>query len=413
VSEDVYIVGSGMIKFGKFPDRTIKQLTGEALDLVLKDAGVERDAIEAAWFANSYWGFYDMQHGVRGQVALSANGVDGVPVTNLENACGGGASAFHGAWTGVKAGLYDCALALGAEKVFNEDRGKMFLSFATGSDVDRWAEAGRAYDENMPEERRAQAAEGKKKGHSPAMDMYGSGARNHMEKYGLTQRQLAVVAAKAHNNSTLNPYAQYTFPMTVEAVLEDREVSWPITRAMCAPVGDGSAAAILVSEAYLRRHPEARKRAVRVRASILAGGKLEGGGDTTALATRAAWEKAGLGPTDADVAEVHDATAFGEIAALEEMGFCAQGEGGAFSESGATALDGRLPVNTGGGLIARGHPVGASGLAQIFELTAQLRGEAGKRQVDSPRIAIAENGGGVIGRGPASMCIHVLEAPSG
>jgi acetyl-CoA acetyltransferase len=233
-----------------------------------------------------------------------------------------------------------------------------------------------------------------------------------MEKYGLTQRQLAVIAAKAHNNSTLNPYAQYTFPMTVDAVMEDREVSWPLTRAMCAPVGDGSAAAILVSEAYLRRHPEARKRAVKVRASILAGGSLEAGGDTTARATRAAWEKAGLGPADVDVAEVHDATAFGEVAVLEEMGFCPEGEGGAFSESGATALDGRLPVNTGGGLIARGHPVGASGLAQIFELTAQLRGEAGKRQVAGPRIALAENGGGVIGRGPASMCIHILEAPS-
>jgi acetyl-CoA acetyltransferase len=243
------------------------------------------------------------------------------------------------------------------------------------------------------------------------MDMYASGARRHMKEYGLTQRQLAIVAAKAHNNSTMSPLAQYTFPMTVDAVMEDREIAFPLTRAMCAPVGDGSAAAILCSESYLKKHPSAR--AVKIRASICRGGKRVGGGDTGSLAAKKAYETAGVGPEDVDVAEVHDATAFGEIATTEELGFCPPGEGGILAESGATALGGRIPVNTGGGLIARGHPVGATGLAQTYELTTQLRGEAGDRQVPNARIALAENGGGALVSGPAVVCVHVFEKPSG
>jgi acetyl-CoA acyltransferase len=416
MSERVYIFGVGMTKFGKHLDRSIKELTGEALERVLKDCGLERDDIQAAWFANSYWGMYTMQHGIRGQVALSANGLDGVPITNLENACGGGSSALHGAWTGVKAGLYDCVLALGAEKIYDPDRGKMMLSFATGSDVDEWAAMSKAFKANEPKEEPEKSARagteskaGKKKSYSPAMDMYASGARNAMKEHGLTQRQLAVVAAKAHNNSVSSPFAQYTFPMTVEEVLADREVAYPLTRAMCAPVGDGAAAAILCSERFLREHSASR--AVAIRASILRSGKREGGHATGPRAAAAAFEAAGIGPEDVDLAEVHDATAYGEVATMEELGFCPVGEGGPFAESGATALTGKLPINTGGGLIARGHPVGATGLAQAFELTNQLRGEAGERQVANPHIALAENGGGLLGSGPAAVCIHVLEAP--
>ena len=198
--------------------------------------------------------------------------------------------------------------------------------------------------------------------------------------------------------------------MTVEEVLADREVAFPLTRAMCAPVGDGAAAVVLCSERFLRRRSS--RRAVAIRASILRSGKREGGHDTGSRAAKAAYEVAGVGPEEVDVAEVHDATAYGEIATTEELGFCPVGEGGAFAESGVTAIDGKLPINTGGGLIARGHPVGATGLAQVLELTTQLRGESGKRQVENPRIALAENGGGLLGSGPAAMCIHVLEAPS-
>jgi acetyl-CoA acetyltransferase len=292
----------------------------------------------------------------------------------------------------------------------------MMLSFATGSDVDEWAAMTKAFKANEPKaepEKSARAGtgakEGKKKSYSPAMDMYASGARSAMKEHGLTQRQLAVVAAKAHNNSVSNPFAQYTFPMTVEEVLADREVAYPLTRAMCAPVGDGAAAAILCSERFPREHSVSR--AVAIRASILRSGKREGGHDTGPRAARAAYRAAGVGPEDVDLAEVHDATAYGEVATMEELGFCPVGEGGPFAESGATALNGKLPINTGGGLIARGHPVGATGLAQAFELTTQLRGEAGKRQVANPRIALAENGGGLLGSGPAAVCIHVLEAP--
>jgi len=244
------------------------------------------------------------------------------------------------------------------------------------------------------------------KSHSVFMDFYAAGARRHMEKYGLTQRQLAVIAAKNHNNSTLNSLAQYTFPQTVEQVLNDWVVAYPLTRAMCAPIGDGSAAAILCSEGFLKRRPSGR--AIRIRASILRSGHRPGPGDVAIRAAKAAYETAGLGPEDIDVAEVHDATAFGELSITEQLGFCPIGQGGPFAESGATALDGKLPVNTSGGLISRGHPIGASGLAMAYELVTQLRREAGKRQVKNPRIALSENGGGTIGNDTAAMAIHIF-----
>jgi acetyl-CoA acyltransferase len=228
-----------------------------------------------------------------------------------------------------------------------------------------------------------------------------------MDKYGTTQRQLACIAAKAHNNSVHNPNAQFTFPMTVEEVLADREVSYPLTRSMCAPVGDGAAATVLCSERFLKKRRPGQ--AIRVRASVLRSGTREGESDICARASRAAYEMAGLGPDDIDVVEVHDATAFGELHQTEQMGFCPIGEGGLFAESGATAIGGKIPINPSGGLIARGHPLGASGLAQIYELVRQLYGEAGPRQVQGARLALAENGGGFLGRGEAAMGIHILE----
>jgi acetyl-CoA acetyltransferase len=192
----------------------------------------------------------------------------------------------------------------------------------------------------------------------------------------------------------------------VEQVLQDYEVAYPLTRGMCSPVGDGAAAAIICSEIFLNRHPSPR--AVKIRASVLKSGSWTDN-DISERAVNTAYEMSGLGPEDIHVAEVHDATAFGELYQTEKLGFCAEGEGGLFAESGATALDGKLPVNPSGGLISRGHPVGASGLAQIYELVTQLRGEAEKRQVKKAKIAMAENGGGTIGMGEAAMCIHILE----
>jgi len=415
MSENVYIIGVGMIKFGKYLEKGIKTLTGEALELVLKDCDLTRSDIQAAWFSNTGWGMYTFQHSIRGQVALTANGLDRIPITNVENACASGSTAFHGAWTAIRAGLYDCVLAIGAEKLYDEDRAKVMRGFLAGTDVEETLARMAKWKEDEEKKRKQaektgtqqEAAPEKPGGHSVFMDFYAAGARRHMERYGTTQRQLAVVAAKAHNNSTLNPLAQYTFPMTVEQVLADRVVSYPLTRAMCAPIGDGAAAAILCSESYLKRH--LNPRAVKIRASILQGGTRTGVNDIAERASRAAYEMAGLGPKDIDVLEVHDATAFGEIAQMEALGFCPRGEGGIMAERGDTALDGRIPVNPSGGLISRGHPIGASGLAQIYELVTQLRGEAGKRQVKRHRIAMSENGGGTVGAGEAAMTIHILE----
>lgn len=414
MSENVYILGVGMIKFGKYLEKGVKVLTGEALELVLQDCGLTRDDIEAAWFSNTGWGMYTFQHSIRGQVALTANGLEKIPVTNVENACASGSTALNGAWAAIKAGMYDCVLAIGTEKLYDEDRAKVMRGFMAGTDVEetvariaKWQAEEKERKEQEAGDKLRQASPEKPGGHSVFMDFYAAGARRHMEKYGSTQRQLACVAAKNHNNSSLNPLAQYTFPQTVEQVLADRVVSYPLTRAMCAPIGDGSAAAIICSESFIKKHPSGR--AVKIRASILEGGARKGSNDIAERASRKAYEKSGLGPEDIDIMEVHDATAFGEIAQMEALGFCAEGKGGILAESGATALGGRIPVNPSGGLISRGHPIGASGLAQIYELVTQLRGEAGKRQVKKHRIAMTENGGGTIGAGEAAMTIHILE----
>ncbi|GAB6097200.1 thiolase family protein [Desulfatiferula olefinivorans] len=409
MSDNVYIIGTGMIKFDRYLDRSIKSLAGEALDLALRDGAIEKTHIGGAWFSNSLWGLFSGQHCIRGQVALSANGLDALPVINVENGCAGGSTALHGAVTAVRAGVMECALAIGAEKVYDEDRVKVMSAFASGADIeiiDAFVKA--LNDQKKAEHKEADTSSQKKKGgHSSFMDLYAAGARMHMEKYGLTPRQLAAVAAKSHTNSSLNPLAQYTFPMTVDEVLADRPVSYPLTRAMCAPIGDGAAATIVCSEGFLKKHPT--RRAVRIRASVMQSGRLYGENDISRRTSQKAYETAGIGPGDIDVAEIHDATVFGEVYQTEQLGFCPEGEGGVFAEAGHSALGGRLPLNPSGGLISRGHPIGASGLAQIHELVTQLRGEAGKRQVENPFLALAENGGGFIGMGEASMAIHILE----
>jgi acetyl-CoA acetyltransferase len=413
--DDVYIVGVGMIRFGKYPEKSVKQMTAEVMDALFRDCPVKKEDIEAAWFSNSFWGIVNGQHSIRGQVALTPLGIEGIPLMNVENACAGASSAVHGAWMGIKAGAYDVALAVGVEKMYNpENKKAMFDMFMSNTDVEFIREVLKAFQED--ERRKAEEAEreGRKVegggARSPFMDIYAMAARIHMEKYGTTQRQLAVIAAKNHYHASLNPLAQYQNDMTVEEVLNDRPVAYPLTRSMCAPTGDGATAALLCSKKALKKFPDARP--VKIRASVLTSGTLPKGPDDELIGkrlSRKAYETAGVGPEDIDVAEVHDATAFGELLQCEELGFCGEGEGGPFAESGATKLGGRLPVNTSGGLECRGHPIGASGIAQLVELVIQLRGEAGKRQVEGARLALAENGGGFIGAGEAAMCIHILE----
>ena len=420
--EEVYIIGVGMFRFGKYPEKSVKQMTQEVLESLLADCPAEKKDIEAAWFSNSFWGIVTGQHSIRGQVALTPLGIQGIPVMNVENACAGATSAVNGAYLGIKAGAYDVALAIGVEKMYNPDNKQaMFEMFMSNTDVEfirGILEAFKADEQRKAAEAAAKgevaAKSGGEGGRSPFMDIYAMAARMHMEKYGTTQRQLAIIAAKNHYHASLNPLAQYQVNMTVEEVLNDRPVAFPLTRAMCAPMGDGATAALLCSKRALKRFPGARP--VKILASVLTSGGIPESGEMDLIGmrlSRQAYEIAGVGPEDIDVAEVHDATAFGELLQTEELGFCGEGEGGPFAESGATKLGGKLPVNTSGGLECRGHPIGASGIAQLVELVTQLRGEAGKRQVKGARLALAENGGGFIGTGEAAMCIHILERVDG
>jgi acetyl-CoA acyltransferase len=242
------------------------------------------------------------------------------------------------------------------------------------------------------------------------MDVYAAMAKFHMKRFGTTERQLAAVAAKNHHHSTFNPLAQYRNDMSIEDVLTARMITWPLTLPMCAPISDGAAAAILVREEALDRFD--RNRAVQVCASVLGSGSDRGPEEVEKhichrLALKA-YDHAGIEPKDISVAEVHDASAFGEIVQLENLGFCDFGEGGRLAERGETALGGRIPVNPSGGLESKGHPIGATGLAQIYELVLQLRGEAIDRQVDGARFAIAENGGGFHGYEEAAACLTIL-----
>ena len=400
-------------------------MTGESLESALKDCELQKKDIQAAWFSNSGWGGSEFQHCIRGQVALSANGLDKIPIINVENACASGSTAFHGAWTAIKAGLYDCVLAIGAEKMYFQEPpigspikvrgvGGAMSGFLGGTDVERTLKTidilKKQIQKGNEEAAKKSGKEGDSKGkpHSIFMDFYAMSARQHMKNYGTTQKQIAIIAAKNHNNSTMNPLAQYTFPQTVEQVMEDYVVAYPLTRAMCAPIGDGSASAILCSDNYLEQNPRLKERSILARGSILRSGSWKK--DTICeRAASAAFEMTGLSRDDIDVAEVHDATAYAELSHIENLGFCPIGKGGPFVESGATQLDGKIPINPSGGLLARGHPIGASGLAQIYELVTQLRREAGKRQVKDPKIALAHNGGGTIGTGEAALCIHILE----
>jgi acetyl-CoA acetyltransferase len=265
-------------------------------------------------------------------------------------------------------------------------------------------EVSKTFNVEIPEE---QTAPGE--GRSIFMDAYATAARWHMDRFRSTQQQLAVICSKNHWHGSLNPLSQYQKPMSVEEILADKPVAYPLTRAMCAPVGDGSAAAIVCSEKYLNKLPSARP--VKILASVLGQG-ADRGIDETDIGERLsmeAYKMAAVGPDDISIAELHDATAFGELHQTEVMGFCPVGEGGPYAETGATKLGGSKPINTSGGLECRGHPIGASGLAQIHEIVAQLRGEAGNRQVEGAQIGLAENGGGNIGIEEAAMCMHILQ----
>ena len=408
---DVYIAGVSMTHFGKHLERSMKDLTGEALTAALKDAGCEASQLEAAFFGNCVQGHMEGQDMVRGEIALRACGVEGIPVVNVENACATASTAFHMAVNYVKAGAADIALAIGVEKMFSNDKELMFSAFDGAWDV---------HEVDASVERFADMAKGVEipegstspRPYSVFMDIYAGFCRMHMREFGTTQKQLAAIASKNHGHSTKNPLSQYQKAFSVDEILNAAPITYPLTLPMCSPVSDGAAAAIVCSEAGLKRISGDQNRHKRVLASVLKSGRdreiTEFEKHASKLAAEQAYEAAGVGPEAMDVAEVHDATAMGEVMEVEALGLCPLGDGGPIGERGETSLGGRIPVNPSGGLESKGHPIGATGLGQIYELVTQLRGEAEQRQVEGARHAIAQNGGGMIGVEEAITAITIV-----
>ena len=304
--------------------------------------------------------------------------------------------------------MISVALVVGAEKMnYPDSRDAMFAAFLGSMDRVHGQQHLRDAIARCEGVAVADLPESPGGAHGIFMEYYAGTAREHMRLYGTTQRQIAAVSSKNHYHSTLNPYAHYRKPMTIEEVLGDKEIVWPLTRSMCAPMTDGAGAIVLCRGDVLDRFD--RSRAVRVLASQVSTGSDAVPTGAVPLAIKRAYETAGLGPRDISVAEVHDASAFGEITQTENLGFCEAGAGGHFGESGATTLGGAIPVNTSGGLESKGHPTAASVAIQIHELVTQLRGEAGARQVDGARIALAENGGGFYAGEEAIAAVTILE----
>ena len=409
---DARIAGAAMTQFGKFPDSTIRSLAEEAVGEALRDAGIGPEAVQMVFFSNATAGVLHGQEMIRGQVALRHTGLLGVPIVNVENACASASTAFHLACMAVGSGSVDVALAVGSEKLTHEDKAKSFAAIGTAVDMLQLRELREqvraprpvAAGAGSPAPVEAEGADGKR---SFFMDIYAAMTRAYMERSGASVRDLAEVAVKSHRNAALNPKAQFRTEVSVEEVLASREISPPLTLLMCSPIGDGAAAVVVCSEEYARRLGGAP---VRVRACTLVSGTDRTAGQPGAVerAAEGAYAAAGLGPGALDVVEVHDAAAPAELMCYEELGLCGPGEGARLLASGDTALGGRLPVNPSGGLLSKGHPIGATGCGQLVELVDQLRGRCGPRQVEGARVALAENGGGFLGTDAAAMVVTIL-----
>jgi acetyl-CoA acetyltransferase len=393
---EVFVLGASMTPFGRHLQQSCAELGRSAASAALDDAAVGVGDLDIVFYANTVQGAIEGQYGMKGQHALLPLGIDGTPIINVENACSGGSTAFNLACAQVMGGAAEIALAVGAEKLNTEDRAKRQASFSQPGDLAQVTEFVTRYAPLVADVQPPPTAVIDDSLRSPFMDAYAVNAKLHMKRYGTTWRQIAAVSAKNHHHSVHNPLAQYRKDMTVEEVLAARIIVWPFTLPMCAPISDGAAAAVVCSGDALKRFDS--RRAVRVCASVLQGNRRRpidnAAAGALSAAARAAYDQAGIAPRDLSVAEVHDASAYAEIAQLELLGLCEPGAGGAFTESGATALGGRIPVNVSGGLESKGHPVAATGLGQIFELVQQLRGEAGVRNVEGARYGLAACGGG-------------------
>jgi len=362
----VAVVGVGIIPFGKHPDRTLVDMAAEAARLALKDAGAKPPLVEACFLANGLAGrlFGDF---TVGQNVFWEVGINRVPVVNVENACTSGSTALYLAYNTVAAGQAEVVLVVGAEKMYVPEFG-LINSGETELDTQLGLVA-------------------------PAS--FALRARRHMADFGTTPEQLALVSVKNRRHAQHNPIAQFRDPVTVEEVLAAPMIVDPLTRLNCCPIADGAAAVLLCSPAMAQR----LGRAVNMETAVLCTGNYESPQDmvqweTDYRACGLAYERAGVGPEDLDVVEVHDAFTIAEILHYEALGLCRPGEGGKLVEEGQTALGGRCPVNVSGGLLSRGHPVGATGVAQAIEIVIQLRNEAGPRQVEGAKIGLAQCMGG-------------------
>jgi acetyl-CoA acetyltransferase len=411
--DNIYAVGVGITPFGRHQDQSLADLVRRSVSSALEDAGCKPDAVEQVYFSASTNSFLQGQTFVPGQIALRKMGIEGVPIFNLENACASGSSAFNLAVQAVKAETADIALAVGAEKMIVEDRSKMFAVFDGGWDVET-VENNKAQLLAMGDGVEVPPHTTSDKPYSVFMDVYAAFCRMHMKTFDTTQRQIASVCAKNHTHSVHNPNAQFRNPYTIDEVMAAPPITYPLTLPMCAPISDGSAAAIVCNENGLKRIGAARERAIRVLGSVVQTGTERLAEDytnhITARAARKLYDQAGVGPSDVDVVEVHDATAMGEIIQVENLQLVPFGEGGPAAERGDFTIGGKTPVNPSGGLESRGHPISATGLAQIHELVTQLRGEAGGRQVQGARIALQENGGGLVGIEEAVAVLNLFSA---
>jgi acetyl-CoA acetyltransferase len=380
---NVVVIGVGMTNFGKFPDLTVEQLGREAAWAAMKDAGVRPQDIQVAYLGNLTERRETGHISCVAQEVLMGVGVRGIPVTRVENACTSGSTAFREAWIAVGSGLYDMAMAVGVEKLTGRGAGPLTR---IGDTIDGIA------------------------GFSPP-GMWAMRARRHMAQYGTTLEQMAKVAVKNRKHGKLNPRAQYPKEVTVEEVRKSPMICDPLTLLDSCPTTDGGAAAILCSEEAAKRYTS---KLIYVGAAVLKSGTYDSTrniaiNEIEKRAAQEAYEWAGMGPQDLDFAEVHDCFTIAEIVRTENLGFCKEGEGGKLVEEGTTQLGGKFPVNPSGGLLCKGHPIGATGVAQVAELVWQLRGEAGARQVNGAKVGLAHCSGGFIAQDTGASTVIILK----
>ncbi|MBF7731272.1 thiolase family protein [Pseudomonas sp. N040] len=408
---NIYIAGIAMTVFGRHLERSLEDMAGEALQGALKDAGCRIADIGTAYYAGITNGPLQGQLAIPGQVVMSKIGIEQIPIFNIDNGCAAGSSAVHLAIQSLKAGSTDVSLALGCEKMNVADRSKGIAIMEGGWDVAR-AEENYQMLMKMGEGVEVPPGSESERPFSKFMSIYAAMCRFHMKTFGTTQRQIAAVSAKNHEHSTRNPYSQFRKSFSIEEILAAPPITYPLTLPMCAPITDGAAAVILCTEEGLKRIGADKSRCIKVAASVIRSFSHRRYDQPelhlSRLAANQAYEIAGLGPQDMQVAEVHDAAAMGEIIQAENLGFVPLGEGGPAAERGDFTLGGRIPINVSGGLESKGHPIGATGIGQLYELVTQLRGEAGDRQVQGARHAIQENGGGMVGVEEGAVAVHIL-----